>query len=82
MNKKFSSKSAIKFVLASGVSLALQSCGLFGGGGGSDDQGNLVGVQGREGWEMTVPYGMVTIPCWNLSHGTGRSGCCRDPNQF
>ena len=61
MNKMFSTKSAINFLLISGVSLALQSCGLF-GGGRSDDQGNLVGVQGREGWEMTVPYGMVTIP--------------------
>lgn len=65
----FSTKSAINFFLISGVSLALQSCGLFGGGGRSDDQGNLVGVQGREGWEMTVPYGMVTIPAGTFHMG-------------
>lgn len=69
MNKMFSTKSAINFFLISGVSLALQSCGLFGGGGRSDDQGNLVGVQGREGWEMTVPYGMVTIPAGTFHMG-------------
>lgn len=68
MNKMFSTKSAINFFLISGVSLALQSCGLF-GGGRSDDQGNLVGVQGREGWEMTVPYGMVTIPAGTFHMG-------------
>lgn len=69
MNKMFSTKSAINFLLLSGVALALQSCGLFGGGGGYDDQGNLVGVQGREGWEMTVPYGMVTIPAGTFHMG-------------
>ncbi len=69
MNKMFSTKSAINFFLISGVSLALQSCGLFGGGGRSDDQGNVVGVQGREGWEMTVPYGMVTIPAGTFHMG-------------
>lgn len=69
MNKMFSTKSAINFFLLSGLSLAIQSCGLFGGGGRSDDQGNLVGVQGREGWEMTVPYGMVTIPAGTFHMG-------------
>lgn len=68
MNKMFSIKSAINFFLLTGVSLALQSCGLF-GGGSSDDQGNLVGVQGREGWEMTVPYGMVIIPAGTFHMG-------------
>lgn len=68
MNKMFSIKSAINFFLLAGISLALQSCGLF-GGGSSDDQGNLVGVQGREGWEMTVPYGMVTIPAGTFHMG-------------
>lgn len=69
MNKMFSTKSAINLFLLSGLSLAIQSCGLFGGGGRSDDQGNLVGVQGREGWEMTVPYGMVTIPAGTFHMG-------------
>ena len=68
MNKMFSTKSAINFLLISGVSLALQSCGLF-GGGRSDDQGNLVGVHGREGWEMTLPYGMVPIPAGTFHMG-------------
>lgn len=44
----------------------LQGCGiiggLFGGGGGFADNGELIGVQGREGWEMSRPYGMVAIP--------------------
>ncbi len=44
--------------------IALQSCGLLGGGSrGGNDQGELVGVQGDRGkWVMTVPFGMVSIP--------------------
>jgi formylglycine-generating enzyme len=38
----------------------LQSCGiiggLFGGGNGFDDNGELVGAPGREGWEMSRPF--------------------------
>jgi formylglycine-generating enzyme len=48
--------------------LFLQSCGLF-RGGGYDDQGELVGVPGREGWVMTVPYGMVAIPAGTFHMG-------------
>jgi len=51
------------------LSMALQSCGLFGGGGGYNDQGELVGVIGREGWQMTVPYGMVPIPAGTFHMG-------------
>ena len=53
------------------VSFALQSCGLFGGGGGGyfDDQGELVGVQGREGWSMAIPFGMVSIPAGTFHMG-------------
>jgi gliding motility-associated lipoprotein GldK len=43
-------------------------CGLFGGGGGGD-QGNVVGVPNREGWVMTVPFGMVPIPAGTFHMG-------------
>lgn len=46
--------------------IGLQSCTLLnifgGGGGGYDDQGELVGAFGREGFEMTRPFGMEYIP--------------------
>lgn len=46
--------------------LALQSCSLlniFGGRSDSfDDHGELIGAQGREGFEMVRPFGMVHIP--------------------
>ena len=45
--------------------VSITSCSLlniFGGGGGFDDQGNVIGVIGREGFEMTRPMGMVSIP--------------------
>ena len=48
-------------------SVAMQSCGLF--GGGYDDGGELVGVPGREGWEMTRPYGMAAIPAGTFHMG-------------
>jgi len=45
------------------IALFFQGCGLLGlGGGGYDDRGELVGALGREGWELTRPYGMVQIP--------------------
>lgn len=67
MNKLLTTKGTIYCLLLI-VPIALQSCGLF-GGKTMDDQGNLVGVQGREGWQMTVPYGMVTIPAGTFHMG-------------
>ncbi|CAN5463120.1 N/A [soil metagenome] len=67
MNKFVSFKSAIYLSIVAGF-LSLQGCGLFGRGGGSD-RGELVGVQGREGWVMTVPYGMVAIPAGTFHMG-------------
>lgn len=49
------------------LAVAMQSCGLF--GGGYDDGGELVGVPGREGWEMTRPYGMAAIPAGTFHMG-------------
>ena len=65
MNKAVVSK--ILLILAgAGVS----ACGLLGlGGGGGGDQGELVGVPGREGWVMTIPYGMVPIPSGTFHMG-------------
>ncbi|BDD00235.1 SUMF1/EgtB/PvdO family nonheme iron enzyme [Persicobacter psychrovividus] len=51
------------------ITIALQSCGLFGGGGGFDDQGELIGADGREGWSMDVPFGMVPIPAGTFHMG-------------
>jgi sulfatase modifying factor 1 len=58
MNKSVLSKIVL---IISGA--AVSACGLLGlGGGGGNDNGELVGVPGREGWVMTIPYGMVPIP--------------------
>ncbi len=43
----------------------LQSCGKKTTDGGGD----LIGVQGREGWVMTVPYGMTTCPSGTFHMG-------------
>lgn len=40
--------------------LFMVGCGLLGGSRG--DNGELVGVAGREGWTQTIPYGMTFIP--------------------
>ena len=50
------------------VAFALQGCGLF-FKGSKDDRGELVGVQGREGFVMTIPYGMVAIPAGTFHMG-------------
>ena len=47
--------------------MLLQGCG--GKKGASDGGGDLIGVQGREGWVMTVPYGMVTCPSGTFHMG-------------
>jgi formylglycine-generating enzyme len=47
--------------------LGLQGCGLF--GGATDDQGQLIGVQGRTYEGMSVPYGMVTVPAGTFHMG-------------
>lgn len=51
-------------VLATSVAL-LQSCGL----GQKELQGELIGVQGREGWVQTVPFGMTTVPSGTFHMG-------------
>ena len=42
-------------------------CGLFGGGGG--DEGNLVGIPDREGFVMSLPFGMVPVPAGTFHMG-------------
>jgi gliding motility-associated lipoprotein GldK len=49
------------------ASAFLQGCGLFGGSAG--DGGELVGVAGREGWYMSVPYGMISVPAGTFHMG-------------
>ncbi len=49
------------------LAFVAQSCGLLGGGG--SDQGELVGVPGREWTGMVIPYGMVPIPAGTFHMG-------------
>src|SRR5829696_2961596 len=65
MNRSVSYKLVI--ILAGAVASA---CGLLGlGSKRGGDQGELVGVPGREGWVMTIPYGMVPIPAGTFHMG-------------
>ena len=50
----------------------LTSCGLLGIGGGKGkaaNPGELEGVPGREGWVMTMPHGMVSVPAGTFHMG-------------
>jgi len=47
--------------------MAFTGCGLFGGSKG--DQGELVGAPDRYGWEMTRPFGMVSVPSGTFHMG-------------
>ncbi|GAL83708.1 MAG: gliding motility lipoprotein GldK [Sporocytophaga sp.] len=53
------------YIALFGASILIQGCGR----GTSDGGGDLVGVQGREGWVMTVPYGMTTCPSGTFHMG-------------
>lgn len=59
----------VKSAVLLAATAMLSGCGLLGGGAGGGDQGELVGVQGREGWVMTMPYGMVPIPAGTFHMG-------------
>ncbi len=49
--------------------ISLNGCGLLGGGGSGGDGGELIGVPGREGWRMAMPYGMVAVPAGTFHMG-------------
>ena len=53
------------------MGIVASACGLLGlgGGGKGGDAGEVVGVPGREGWVLTVPYGMVPIPAGTFHMG-------------
>jgi formylglycine-generating enzyme len=63
MNKGVISK--LGFFISMGALVLLQGCGK----GGYDGGGDLVGVLDREGWVMTVPYGMTTCPSGTFHMG-------------
>jgi gliding motility-associated lipoprotein GldK len=63
MNKGVISK--LSFFISMGALVLLQGCGK----GGYDGGGDLVGVLDREGWVMTVPYGMTTCPSGTFHMG-------------
>src|SRR5688572_32765722 len=66
MNKVLSK---VVLVLSGAVASACGLLGLGGGKGGGNDQGELVGVPGREGWVLTIPFGMVPIPAGTFHMG-------------
>ncbi len=49
--------------------IPMQGCFRIFGGKSGDDRGELIGVQGREGWVQTIPYGMVPIPAGTFHMG-------------
>lgn len=57
--------SKIGFFMSMSAMVILQGCGR----GGYDGGGDLVGVLDREGWVMTVPYGMTTCPSGTFHMG-------------
>jgi len=69
MNKLVSPK-RMSYVAMLGLLLTAAGCGLLGiGGNKGGDQGELVGIPNREGWVMTIPYGMVPIPAGTFHMG-------------
>lgn len=69
MNKNFVTRRYASLLLVL-IAFSLGGCGLLGLGGGSGgDGGELVGVPGREGWVMSLPYGMVPIPAGTFHMG-------------
>jgi gliding motility-associated lipoprotein GldK len=53
--------SRINCILAFALLTALLQGCIF-GGKGKGNEGELIGVQGREGWKQELPYGMVSVP--------------------
>jgi len=49
--------------------IPMQGCFRIFGGKSGDDRGELIGMQGREGWVQTIPYGMVPIPAGTFHMG-------------
>ena len=69
MNVKVTSRS-LGYVALAMVCVSFAGCKLLGiGGKNGGDQGELVGVGNREGWVMTIPYGMVPIPAGTFHMG-------------
>jgi hypothetical protein len=68
MNRSVSSK----FLLIL-TGIAASACGLLGlGGSKGGDQGELVGVPGREGWGNYSSLRHGAYSGWNISYGSGR----------
>ncbi|MFY0687715.1 MAG: SUMF1/EgtB/PvdO family nonheme iron enzyme [Cyclobacteriaceae bacterium] len=68
MNNMRVTKLSFLSLLVLGV--VMQGCGLFGGGGSaSTDNGELIGVLDREGWQMTRPFGMVSVTAGTFHMG-------------
>jgi len=69
MNKNFVTRRYANLLLVL-ITFSLGGCGLLGlGGGAGGDGGELVGVPGREGWVMSLPYGMVPVPAGTFHMG-------------
>lgn len=63
-------KSVLKYSILQSlvIAIAVSGCGLFGGGGATDN-GELIGVMDRQGWEMNRPFGMVSVPAGTFHMG-------------
>jgi gliding motility-associated lipoprotein GldK len=69
MKNTFSRKS-LAFLSLAFMGVVVAGCSLLGiGGDKGGDQGELVGISGREGWVMVNPYGMVPIPAGTFHMG-------------
>lgn len=60
----------LRFTVLQGlvIVLAVSGCGIFGTGETSDN-GELLGASDRQGWEMTRPFGMISVPAGTFHMG-------------
>ncbi|MCC5945117.1 MAG: SUMF1/EgtB/PvdO family nonheme iron enzyme [Bernardetiaceae bacterium] len=64
MSKSCLHNKLMLILLLSAAASILQSCG-----GGKALEGQLTGVQGREGWRQEIPYGMIVVPAGTFHMG-------------
>jgi sulfatase modifying factor 1 len=68
--KQIMNRSVFSRLMLVVAGVGVGACGLLGvGGGRGGDGGELRGVAGRQGWVMTIPFGMVPIPAGTFHMG-------------
>src|SRR5688572_9687007 len=64
------SRAGLSSIAILAIFFVVAGCGLLGiGGGGSSHPYELEGVPDREGWVMTLPFGMMQIPAGTFHMG-------------